>query len=94
MKENRVYWNSNTCKRIIKAFDQSDELVLSTQQIHSIMMEQRNTYGAKLKSCPTRQSVAQTLNKYPFFEKAGMSREKSIGGNGMNVCLWRISAVE
>lgn len=57
-------------------------------------MEQRNTYGAKLKSCPTRQSVAQTLNKYPFFEKAGMSREKSIGGNGMNVCLWRMSAVE
>lgn len=85
---------NKNCRRIIRAFEESGESVLTTHQIYSRLLDQTSATGKRLVTCPTRHTLAQTLNKYPFFEKAGMSREKSIGGNGMDVCLWRISAVE
>ncbi len=95
MKENKAYFNMNkNCRRIIRAFEEGEESVLTTHQIYCRLLEQTGTTGKRLVNCPSRQTLAQTLNKYPFFEKAGMSREKSIGGNGMDVCLWRISAVK
>ena len=85
---------NKNCRRIIRAFEEGEESVLTTNQIYSRLLDQTSATGKRLTTCPSRQTLAQTLSKYPFFEKAGMSREKSIGGNGMDVCLWRISAVE
>tara|TARA_R110001592_G_scaffold122066_1_gene328472 strand:+ start:883 stop:1179 length:297 start_codon:yes stop_codon:yes gene_type:complete len=94
MKENKVYWNkNNTCKRIIKAFRQSEKKQLSTHQIYTILLEQKNSYGGKLRTCPSRHSLAQTLSKFPYFSKAGITSETSIGNNGMKVCVWKLSAL-
>ena len=92
MKENRAYFNKNRiCKRIIRAFNESENECLTSQEVFSLLLDQTTKKGTKFTITYTKQNIAQTLNKYPFFEKSGVTKSKSMANNSMTVCCWRLS---
>ena len=94
MKENKLYWKKNRiCTRIIRAFSESEKKTLTTKEIFHLMLDQTNRHGAKYISNFTMQKVSLILNKYPFFEKSGVTKSKSMANNSMTVCCWRLSKI-
>ena len=93
--ENRIYFiKNNTCKRIFKAFNESEEKSLTTQEIINALFMQRSSTGKPLINRFTTQTITQTLNKYPFFVKTGTKKIKSVMGNSMKVNTWSLAEVE
>jgi len=89
--ENRLYFNKNKiCRRIFRVFKESNEEALTTQEIINALFEQTTTSGKPFINRFTKQTITQTLNKYPFFLKAGTRTVKSISGNNMNVNCWKV----
>ena len=89
--ENRLYFNRNKiCRRIFRAFRESNEETLTTQEIINALFEQKTATGKPFINRFTKQTITQTLNKYPFFLKTGTKTVKSIAGNTMNVNCWAI----
>lgn len=71
MKHGLHFNKNNTCKRIIRAFEESGETFLTTQEIVNILFQQRTSTGKLFTNNFTRHTITQTLNKYPFFTKVG-----------------------
>ena len=71
MKHGLHFNKNNTCKRIIRAFEESGETLLTTQEIVNILFQQRTSTGKLFTNNFTRHTITQTLNKYPFFTKVG-----------------------
>lgn len=92
MKENRNYYPiTNTVKRIFRAFDEHGES-LSTNEIYVIMMNQIQLRGGRPYSKnPSKGTLAQILNKYPYFKKVGCVDERSVKGSRMRISAWRIN---
>ena len=89
--ENRLYFNKNRiCKRIIRAFKESKEDCLTFQEIENILFEQRTSTGKLFTNNFTTQTISQTLNKYPFFEKIGTKMVKTVVGDKVKVNCWAI----
>ena len=93
--ENRVYFNiNNICKRIFRAFEESDEKLLTTQEIINALCDQRTKTGKLYSNEFSKGTITQTLNKYPYFIKMGLRTVKSITGNTMKVNTWSLTEVE
>ena len=93
--ENKIYFvKNNTCKRIIKVFDESEEEALTTQEIINALCDQRTKTGKLYSNEFSKGTITQTLNKYPYFIKMGLKTVKSITGNTMKVNTWSLTEVE
>ena len=94
MKENRLYFRKTTnVKRIIRVFEEHGDNI-STQQIMDFLFDQKSKKGTRYLKQPKRGTVAQLLNKYPFFERIGTTKEKSLTNNKMAVALWKLNDEE
>tara|TARA_R100000353_G_scaffold36770_2_gene29290 strand:- start:7535 stop:7819 length:285 start_codon:yes stop_codon:yes gene_type:complete len=89
MKHGLQFNKNNTCKRIIRAFEESGEKALTTQEIVNILFQQRTSTGKLFTNNFTRHTITQTLNKYPFFTKVGSKTVKD-RNTGYSVNCWSI----
>jgi len=94
MTKNKInYPITNTVKRIFRAFEENGDK-LSTNQIYTIMLNQIQLRGGRVYSKnPTKGTLAQILNKYPYFNKVGYVDEASIQGPRVRICVWEINEV-
>lgn len=92
MKENRFYYKKNmNVRRIIQILEKYDE-ALSTNQIFNYLENQISTSsGLRYKRNPRKATVAQLLNKYPYFQKVGEVDETDIRGHRMRIKLWKLA---
>lgn len=94
MTKHRInYPITNTIKRMFRAFEENGE-ILSTNKVYSLMHEQVSPRTGRLYSKnPSKGTVAQILNKYPYFTKSGYIDETDVRGHRMRICTWKINEV-
>jgi len=94
MTKNKInYPITNTVKRIFRAFEENGDK-LSTNEIYTIMQNQIQLRGGRVYSKnPTKGTLAQILNKYPYFRKVGHVDEASIQGFRVRLCVWELNEV-
>ena len=94
MTKNKInYPITNTVKRIFRAFEENGDK-LSTNEIYTIMLNQVQLRGGRVYSKnPSKGTLAQILNKYPYFRKIGYVDETSIQGARVRICTWEINKV-
>ena len=95
MKENRFYYKKNmNVRRIIQILENYGE-ALSTNQIFNYLDKQISTSsGRRYTRNPRKATVAQLLNKYPYFQKVGEVDETDIRGHRMRIKLWKLAEEE
>ena len=92
LKENKPYFTKNRhCKRIIRAFKESDSDILTTLEIYSLLLDQTNAAGGRLVTHPSMPQVTNNLCKFPFFKKVGIVMGMSKVGNRMKVARWQLT---
>ena len=94
MTRNKLnYPITNTIKRIFRAFEENGDK-LSTNEIYAIMLNQVQLRGGRVYSKnPSKGTLSQILNKYPYFRKAGYVDESNINGHRIRICTWEVNEV-